>query len=218
MILALLMLLTANAAEIQLKAKPGFTPLRWTKGLHLIAGGGVNFSSYVSNDRTTYVGPGVGFKSEIGYYLSDNFAIELGSAVSFNRIDSFILWDSTFTLGARVRIPMPPGANGEGAPYARAFLGWGPAVAFENRWPRYFDLDSDRAQLEGPAWGMGFGYFLKGAGSLIWFAEITATAHIFRKVQLVKEGDTLSEVLVDLPLSNNSWLASLRFSVGIVAF
>ncbi|RYZ68053.1 MAG: hypothetical protein EOP09_10065, partial [Proteobacteria bacterium] len=87
-------------------AERGFKADQWTTGLHLTAGAGVASTVLFSDvDPEEKYGFGLNIKTEIGYYLNDRLAVEVGSLVNLTRMSSeLLLWDTQFTVGIRSRI------------------------------------------------------------------------------------------------------------------
>lgn len=186
-----------------------FTARRWSKGLHLFAGLGLNTALYKFSDRQRDLAWGLGITSAIGYVLNRDWMLEMTSSLGFRRVEDFFLWDSFFAPGARLRLG-GLGLTTESSFYVRGFTGWGMEVLLPHRVP-------ERTHLSGPVAGAGFGLLNGKAKESVWFVDFVTYAHVFRKRNVVKpEGDVPK--IVSRTRINDRVGFALGLSVGILVF
>jgi hypothetical protein len=186
-----------------------FRPDYWTKGLHLNAGGGMNITHFDSNDRYDEIGYGLNFKTDLGYYFTNRFAIEWSSNVKFNRVNNFLIWDSLFTAGLRYRIKEY---------YVRAFYGKAPTVVFFNGNPPegFENSKASRFQYDGPVYGIAIGKMFKTDAGLIWFIETSQTYQRLEEREAIHMDGQVPEVIGRE--KDSSTVLSVYFMVGILIF
>jgi hypothetical protein len=178
----------------------------WNEGLHLLLGGGANLSDYHRNGDT--VGAGLHFKTDVGYYFHEHWAVEAGSFVRFNKLHDTFIWDTLLTLGLRRRFEDH---------FVRAFVGKAPTVFYTDKVPEtYQRSDSTRIQYTGPVVGLGWGEFLKTKKGTNWFWELSTSYQSLEKGQGIRNG-TLPEV-VFVTGREKIQIYTLSFSVGIMVF
>lgn len=203
-----------------------FLPEAWSSGLHLLAGGGFNTALYASNSRNLSMGIGLNIKTDVGYYFSNDWAIELGSAVKFNKLNDNVVWNTLFTLGLRYRLghlsflPFPNNL------YVRAFYGRAPTVVFyeeEITDSGAEDDDDDdevttRIQFEGPVYGLSFGNFLRTEGGQVYFIELTGSAQHLHQEEKITMNGAVPEVISSNRVRDNSMIYALHVNIGILLF
>ncbi|MFM6927309.1 MAG: hypothetical protein ACKOX6_02540 [Bdellovibrio sp.] len=191
-----------------------FMPDRWSKGLHLLVGGGTNTGVYVSDSNRLDVGVGPVLKTEVGYFFNDRWAAEWNSIVKFNFVDGYTVWDSLFTFGARYRFDSMSGMTG---PFLRAFFGTTVNVLYFHSSPPPRYANFSRLQSEGPAVGFGWGSMEQTSKGLNWYWEALVTGEWLE----VSEAINLDK---DVPVSERSYLDdhaalyTLYVTIGVVAF
>ncbi len=205
----ILLLLLVFCACPAVHAGKEFTPGKWTKGLHLLAGGGLNTSYFTSGKYREAFGMGLNFKTDLGYYLDDKWAVEWSSIVKFNRIRDYLVWDSLFTLGLRFR---------SGVDFIRVFYGRAPTVFYPDEDPVQFrDRSVRRLQYDGPVYGLGVGRMFPTQYGGTGYVELTGTYQRFEKERLI---GTKGEAPVVLTTSEPRPADLLGFvvSVGLLIF
>lgn len=205
LILLLLLLTNFAHAEEELKFRPDY----WTKGFHLNAGMGPQMTYFDSDRRYHGIGYGVNFKTDLGYFFTNRFAIEWSTNAKFNKLNEFLIWDTLITGGIRYRMKEY---------FVRAFYGRAPTVVFFNgNVPdEYKGSKASRLQFDGPVYGLGTGKYYKTKKAGIWFLEIAGT------FQSLKEREAITmdgEVPVVVGREKDkSTVLSLLFSVGMLVF
>ncbi|HXH31332.1 MAG TPA: hypothetical protein VNJ01_11010 [Bacteriovoracaceae bacterium] len=187
-----------------------FTPESWSKGLHLLAGGGMNTSYYTSLGYQGKIGLGLNFKTDLGYYLNDRWALELSSTVKFNKLHDFLVWDTLFTFGVRYRVRDF---------FIRTFYGRAPTVFYSiDNTPLQFEERSvARLQYDGPVMGFGFGQMYLTDGGTNWFIELTATYQDLERVSLIGlKGEV--PVVIEQSRQEDTKILGLIASVGVLVF
>lgn len=186
-----------------------FRPDYWTRGLHLAAGGGLNAVHFTSDDQFDEVGYGFNFKTDLGYYFTNRFAIEWSSNVKFNRIDGYQVWDTLITGGLRYRIKDF---------YARAFYGKAPTVIFFNgKTPAEFEnSNASRLQFDGPVYGAAVGRMFKSESGLIWFIEYSFTLQRLEEREAIHMNGQVPEVVGRE--KDRSTLSSIYIMIGLLVF
>ncbi|MNK94839.1 hypothetical protein D3C87_1150550 [compost metagenome] len=197
-----------------------FYPYHWTPGLHLFAGGGINTAVY-SNQQDTYDGGvGLNLKTDLVYFLNENWAIEAGSSIKFNRVSGYLLWDTLFTVG--VRTTLPSLLNYEyGQPYGRIFVGRAPTVMFLNGNDSPTgteDKDVSRIQFDGPVGGLAIGTFHTTESGLVWFTELGGSIQSLEQESAIKMDGEVPVVVSNKGVSDHTTILSLYLTVGILAF
>lgn len=197
-----------------------FYPYHWTPGLHLFAGGGINTAVY-SNQQDTYDGGvGLNLKTDLVYFLNENWAVEAGSSIKFNRVSGYLLWDTLFTVG--IRTTLPSLLNYEyGQPYGRAFIGRAPTVMFlnGNESPNGNEnKDVSRIQFDGPVGGLAIGTFHTTETGLVWFTEFGGSIQSLEQESAIKMDGEVPVVVSSKGVSDHTTILSLYLTIGILAF
>jgi hypothetical protein len=217
---ALIFLGSAKAnALVVMGEVPDFRPSNWSHGFHFLPGAGINTSIFDSKVQDTDTGWGGSIRMDIGYYFTNDFALELSSSVNVNRVNGYLIWDNQFNLGMRTRITFLKSTD-NGAPYARAFIGRGPLViVFEKSRPaEYAALGANRLQLEGPAYGGALGYMQMTSTNSVWFMELVIAYHQLENLEVIKTGDAAPVIVAKDRISERSTFSSLHLIIGMVAF
>lgn len=186
-----------------------FRPDYWSKGLHLMVGGGVNASHFYSDDNYDEIGYGINFKTDLGYYFTNRFAIEWSSNVKFNKVESSLIWDTLMTVGLRYRIKEY---------YVRSFIGRAPTVVFFNGDvpPEYQGTKASRVQYTGRVYGLGVGKMYKTEKGLIWFIEGASSFQKLKERQgIYMDGEVPVTVKND---NDDSVITSLYLMAGVLFF
>jgi hypothetical protein len=194
-----------------------FKSIDWAEGVHLIAGVGLNFASYDSDERTETLGFGSNFRSDVGYYLENGLGLELSGSVMFNRIPAGLIWNSAFMLG--VRFAVPPLIDFENVvPYMRVFVGRTVGVVnFDGQPPAPFD-SAQRLQLEGRVYGLGLGHFQRSETGRVWYVELTIERHEHQKLQAIQDVNGVPTVISQSDALRKSALYALCLTFGVIAF
>ena len=194
-----------------------FTSNRWTKGLHLLAGLGVNTAYFKSDLVNKQVGIGLNIDTTVSYFLWDSMAFEVSTNVTFNRLKSVLVWDTLETLGVRVRLPSYLGVD-HSTPYLRVFGGKGPSVfLYDSNKPAILEVSGgQRAQVEGDVYGAAYGVFQDSRDGRAWFIEWAATGQFFQKVEAVAVEKDVPEIIASRPVKKQSARYSLSLTLGIV--
>jgi len=191
----------------------------WTEGLHLFVAAGANTTLFNSNIEGNEVGGGASVRSDISYVINQDLAIDLSTSVNFNRVDGLLIWDNIFGLGARSRVPAFDLNDGSLA-YTRFFMGRGPLiVVFERNKPAEYELiGAQRLQLEGPVYGLGFGYTQATSKDETWFLEVLITVHWLNRLEVIKSDREVPEIVSKRLADEESLFSGLHVIVGIMAF
>ena len=205
----------AQSAEEKLE----FRPTQWTRGIHFLPGIGVNTSVFNSRVQNADTGWGASLRMDVGYYFTNDFALEASSSVNLNRVDGILLWDNQINFGFRARIKFLKSSD-SGAPYVRLFAGRGPLVViFEKEKPaKYAATGAQRLQLEGPSYGGAVGLMQRSTNTSVWYMELMLTYHKFHSLEVVKSNDAASEVISQEKITYRSTFAAVHLLLGIVAF
>lgn len=192
----------------------------WSKGMHLLAGGGFNSALYTSDEDLSDGGVGLNLKTDLLYVLNPQWALEWSASVKFNRMEeNFLLWDTLLTVGVRTQLPkIYPEMSGN--PYARFFLGRAPTVLFLNgENPREdSNPNTSRIHFDGPVVGLGWGVLKKNEKGQVWFTEIAATAQSLENEEDVMMDGEVPLVLSRSQVKNNGRIYSIAITIGILAF
>lgn len=193
-----------------------FSVKEWNKGIYLFAGGGMSTSSYQSNTVHENWGVGVALKSDLGYFLTDQWALEASSLTKFNRVSGYFIWDTLITLGARYRFS----GWSDSSTYGRAFVGRAPTVIkFEGTPPlEYRQQGVDRIRLDGDVYGLALGRMKKTDSGLIWFLEIIGSVQFVESVEGIQIQYEVPEVSFQNSLNNNSTILSMYLTLGVLVF
>jgi hypothetical protein len=195
-----------------------FKPNRWSKGVHLLAGAGISTSVFNSNQTLTDGGYGLHIKSDLGYYLADNFAVEWSSNVKFNKVQEYLVWDTLITVGLRYRFE-EFFKDKSGAVYTRAFFGKSPTVIFFNGNPpeEYKGSKASRLQFDGPIYGLAFGKMYEKKDGSVWWIEFAGSFQTLEKREAIYMDDDVP-VVVSREEGTNSMIYSMYATIGIVVF
>ena len=197
-----------------------FYPYHWTPGLHLFAGGGVNTAVYSNQQNTFDGGVGLNLKTDLVYFLNENWAVEVGSSIKFNRVSGYLLWDTLFTVGLRTTLPSL--LNYEfGQPYGRIFIGRAPTVMFlnGNEAPSGTDnKDVSRIQFDGPVGGLAIGTFHTTENGLVWFTELGGSIQSLEQESEIKMDGEVPVVVSSKSVSDHTTILSLYLTIGVLAF
>lgn len=208
----LLLLLFSVAAEAD-----DFEPTYWSEGLHLFAGGGLNSSVYQSTEERDEGGLGLNLKTDLFYVLDPEWALEWSANVKFNRVRSYLLWDTLLTVGVRRQIPL---SFIDAASYGRLFLGRAPTVLFleGDTSVRSSEPGVSRIHFDGPVAGLGFGVLKKNQQGHVWFSEISVTVQKLEQSEDVRMDGEVPVVVSSSRLDNDATIYSLSWTVGVLAF
>lgn len=201
----LIFLNTVHAAEPEYKFRPDY----WSKGLHLNVGGGLNLTKFYSDDRFNEIGYGLNFKTDLGYFFTNRFALEWSSNVKFDRIDEYLAWDTLITFGIRYRIKDY---------YVRGFYGKAPTVVYlQNKPPEYKDSKASRLQFDGPVYGVAIGKtFQSDKKGIIWFLETSGTFQRLEEREAIHMKGQVPEVISRV--TDKSSVVSLYVMIGVMVF
>lgn len=181
----------------------------WSEGLHIFVGAGVNSSNYHSNSRRSYLGLGLNFKTDVGWYFHHDWAFESSASVKFNRLNSDLIWDTLLTLGLRYRIEDY---------YVRAFAGAGVLVIVVEENEAVPNNNTRRLHMDGPALGLGFGRTKKTETGKIWFIELNGTAQrITHRDEVAVDGQYPIAISSEA-VNDNSTIYSLQLTIGGLLF
>lgn len=216
-----LLLISISCTALAEQAPPvnpnAFGPDHWTEGVHLLTGLGVNTSVFNSDSAHIVLGLGSNFKADVGYFVNDHFAVEIGSAVKFNRSDDYLIWDTLFTIGLRYRFHSllfdNPGT------FVRLFAGESPTVIYlgDSNNPLKA-IGASRAQINGPLVGFGGGYFFKTESGMNWFIEWDAAYQWLRFQDAIVDRNDVPIVLQSNEVGGNPKIFTLALNLGLVLF
>lgn len=211
-ILVILFLFFSASAQAE-----DFEPTYWSEGLHLFAGGGINSSVYNSNEDRDDGGLGLNLKTDLFYVLDPEWALEWSANVKFNRVRSYLLWDTLLTVGVRRQIPV---SILNSAPYSRIFLGRAPTVLFleGDTSIRSSEPGVSRIHFDGPVAGLGFGVLKKSPAGQVWFSEISVTVQKLEQSEDVRMDGEVPVVVSSNRLDNDATIYSVSWTVGVLAF
>jgi hypothetical protein len=204
-----LFLILLNFAQAEEEVEYKFRPDYWSKGFHLIAGGGLNATHFQSDKRFDDIGYGLNFKTDLGYYFTNRFAVEWSSNVKFNRVDHYLIWDTLITGGLRYRIKDY---------YVRGFYGKAPTVVFFNGDPpdEYEGSKASRLQYDGPVYGLAVGKMYQHKKGYIWFIEGSGTFQRLKEREAIHMDGQTPEV-VDRE-KDKSTVVSAYIMIGLMVF
>lgn len=196
-----------------------FTPDKWSEGLHLFGGGGLEVNRYFSPLGSRHIHPGLGLYTSLDWMLNDSLALQISSDAGFTPAHSSFLWSTAFNLGVRTRFP-GIAYSAEKAPYMRFFVGWGPAVAFPpaDEGAAGAQLGDVRLQLHGPLAGIAAGYLFQNKSGKIWFIDVSLYVHAFFHLDVVESSQTMPVVISQQDMGNHPLFVSMHFIVGLLAF
>lgn len=181
----------------------------WSEGLHIFVGAGMNSSNYRSDTRQNYLGIGINFKTDVGWYFDHEWAIESSASVKFNRFNTDLLWDTLLTLGLRYRIEDY---------YFRGFAGAGVMVIVIDEHEPTVNKDTRRIQMDGPAIGLGFGRTKLTEKGKVWFVEANGAAQKFNRRNDVAIDGQYPIALSSEAVKDNSVVYSAQFTIGVLLF
>lgn len=208
-----------------------FDPSHWEPGLHLFAGGGFNSSVYMAGGEKFDGGLGSNLKTDLVYFLNSDWALEASSAVKFNRVDGYLIWDTLLTVGVRTTLPnLLPIEMGQ--PYGRLFVGRAPTVLFldgDSDLPRSAAFvkersssessgEASRIQFDGPVAGIAVGSLRKTNNGTVWFTELAFTVQSLDQENDIKMDGDVPVVISQEAVGSRTVIYGLAFSVGIMAF
>jgi hypothetical protein len=207
--------LNVKAAELDIEPEPA----RWTDGVHIIAGLGLNTATFDSRTQARSLGVGSNFRSDVGYYFGNGMGVELSGSVMFNKIKGSLLWATTLAAGLRFGLPFAKRAENF-APYGRILVGKATNVSiFDGDAPEpYNQYNANRIQLEGGMWGAGIGFFQRSSSGRIWYMELTAERHEMTKLEAVTDVNDVPVVVAEQTVTDNSELYALCLTFGLMIF
>lgn len=200
----LFLILNIAQANSELKFRPDY----WTRGLHLNAGGGLNASYFDSDEQLTGLGYGLNFKTDLGYFFTNRFALEWSANVKFNKLSDYLIWDTLITGGFRYRIKEY---------YLRGFYGKAPTVIFfDGNPPNQYSSKINRIQFDGPVYGVAIGRYFQYKKDLVWFLETSGSFQRLNKKEGIKMDGEVPEVIsVE---KDKSTVLSVYLMAGILIF
>jgi hypothetical protein len=196
-----------------------FLPNKWSEGLHLFLGGGVNSTAYASSIKSSSLGLGSNFKTDLSYVLNDRWAVEWSSSVKFNQVDGYLLWDTLLTLGVRYRLRPLPGFDLDSS-FVRFFVGRAPTVVFfrGGSQPDNQNVSVDRVQFDGPVAGIGFGAFRRMESGSTWFYEVAGSVQRLEQEDGIQLDGEVPVVAFHSVRTDGSTLYSLYAVIGLLIF
>jgi len=184
----------------------------FAQNLHLTAGGGVNASSYGPSNAATVVGGGLNFKTDLGYYFDNNWAVEVSSQVKFNQQNNFFIWDTLMTAGLRYQFT-------DSLYYARGFYGRSPTVIYLDDAPEVTkQTNSSRIQFDGPVYGFGVGKLLRTDTGKIWFIESAVSYQRLEKQTGIRNDGNVPKEIFNSKIDNPIEVFSLYAVIGVRIF
>lgn len=208
---ALFFLLVSSAFAIE-DSPYYFHPMKWKPGLHLLAGGGLNAATYESGYQGNASGVGINGKTDIGYYFSDNFAVDFGSSVKFNRVEGNLIWDTLLNVGVRYRFEDSPW-------YSRVFIGRAPTVIYPKSVPEvYRATDPARIQYDGTVYGFSVGKMFVTKKGQVWFLEGSWTYQALEKATGIKNDGETPRTLFKDDANTRAVIYSIYATVGLLVF
>lgn len=191
----------------------------WTDGVHIIAGLGLNASTFDSRSQARSLGVGLNLRSDVGYYFSNGMGVELSGSVMFNKVKEALLWNTTLAAGFRFGLPFAKRLENF-APYGRVLIGRATNVSiFDDKAPPPYDqYQASRLQLEGSMLGLGVGFFQRSSSGRIWYLELTAERHEMKKLEAVTDVNKVPVVVAEQIVNDNSELYALCLTFGLMVF
>lgn len=189
----------------------------WSGQLHIFAGAGFNLSSFRSSAESRDLGVGLNFKTDVGWYFNDQWAMETSASVKFNRVDNDLIWDTLMTVGVRYHF-----RNFLGQPYgyySRAFIGSAPTVVFLDESDALAKSDEiSRIHFEGPVVGLGFGkmYLDRKNGPILFIEGNASYQKIQHRDDIRMDGET--PITVSSYPVEDSNIYSIYLVVGMLLF
>ncbi|HXH74253.1 MAG TPA: hypothetical protein VNJ08_04765 [Bacteriovoracaceae bacterium] len=189
-----------------------FIEISHAKGLYLMAGGGINASTYNTNGEATQLGGGINLKTDLGYFFDDHWSLEWSSSVKFNRVERFTFWDTLMTIGPRYQF-------GDNPYYLRAFFGRAPTVIYLDDAPEVIrQNNSSRIQLNGLVYGLAVGENMKSKKDLVWFYEFALSyQELDDQTGLRNDGD-VPVVVYERINDEHFHIVSLLATIGVRVF
>lgn len=189
----------------------------YERGLHLMAGGGLNGSLYLSDSERQNQGIGLNGKTDLGYYFNNQFAWEISSNVKFNYVHEYLIWDTLLTTGLRYRFNKFPFTKSKGI-YMRAFYGRAPTVFYLHNAPEvYRRSKADRLQYNGPVYGLALGNMYGSKNGNIWFIEYGLSYQKLGAATGIKNDGEVPQTLF-MNSGDNIQIYSLYASIGVLVF
>lgn len=191
----------------------------WTDGVHIIAGLGVNASTFDSRSQARSLGLGLNLRSDVGYYFSNGMGVEFSGSVMFNKVKEALLWNTTLAAGFRFGLPFANRFENF-APYGRILVGRATNVSiFDDKAPAPYDqYQASRLQLEGGMIGLGVGFFQRSSSGRIWYLELTAERHEMTKLEAITDVNKVPVVVAEQVVNDNSELYALCLTFGLMVF
>lgn len=198
-------------------AEEKFEPHHWSEGLHLFAGVGPSSTKFDIDFERSNLGIGAHLKTDLSYVLNDQWSVDWTAGVDFNKLKSYLSWNSLFTMGVRYRIDYDPLFETRSG-YVKAFIGRAPTVVyFSNEKPApYVDNGVGRVQLEGVAYGFTLGRFHKTDDGLVWYHEFTGSIQKIDRYTAIKLEDEVPIVVDNGKMEGTVYGAF--FTVGLEIF
>ncbi|MBX3019674.1 MAG: hypothetical protein KF767_17430 [Bdellovibrionaceae bacterium] len=187
----------------------------WTDGLHLLAGGGVNFSSYSSRFLGGEIGTGFNLKTDLGFEFGERWAFDLGSSLKFNAVQELILWDTLLTAGLRHHF-----ADDHAGPFVRVFAGVAPSVLEVRdraKMTTSLGTDVDRLVFDGEVLGASVGWS-PGALAETSFIEASLSVQTLRREKSIADDNQIPVVMRTRLLNGDARIWSLGVIWGARIF
>lgn len=200
------------------KESRDLTPGEWTRGVHLLAGGGLNSAFYTSDTTAYKSGVGLNLTTHLGYYMNHSWAVEWSSSVGFSRVEDNLLWNTILTIGARIRMPEVEFYEGADS-FVRVYFGRGATVLFPNTNTTLpVRKDVDRIQFDGGAGGISVGAFYQVKTGETIFFELSATHENLEKSTGIKDHEEVPSAVFERDLEDHSRLFEISLAFGVQAF
>lgn len=184
--------------------------------LHLLAGCGINMTSYTSDEDDRNLGIGSNFKADIVWLFTKRWAVESSSSIKFNWADDLFVWDTLLTIGLRFRTRTT--GFKRGVLYGRIFVGRAPTVVFTDSEYRAEFGNISRIQFTGNVYGLGIGKVFPTKTGKHWYVEWNISEQqIKMKEDVVMQGE-VPIVVEKTVINDNSRLYSIYMTMGWILF
>ncbi|WP_413557225.1 hypothetical protein [Bdellovibrio sp. HCB209] len=185
----------------------------WRPGLHIDVGMGLHGGVYLVEGSSRDYSIGSSIKTDVGYYLNEDWALEASSFIRFSRVNNFVVWGTQLSIGARQRLPS--GWMDEQVPYARYFFGSNINVIYlNNQQLPEFDQPYSRIQFEGPMVGVAIGGMRLSEKKNVWFWEAAVTGEWLVRESGIQMDADVPIIVARSSLNGQSQLYTIYLTFG----